>query len=186
MNSKELLERKSAVFQMGLLFNQPPADDRINAYAKALMNYTPQQIVFAFNQVILSGTSFFPSLAEVLKHLRPNTEVKEDRAPLIVKEIIQAIQSWNKDLEAQMIESVSEDARLCFLAIGNTSYIRNSENFETMSAQLERLVKGVLAAKVNDVKKEKLEKLGIVLDFKKTELRTMDYSNFLPESSGPA
>jgi hypothetical protein len=182
----KLLAIKHAIFEMGLKFNQEPSDAKISAYAKDLMAYTPEQINFAFRQVINSGSSFFPSLAEILKHLRPNIETKEDRAPLIVKEIIQAIQSWNKDLEAQMIESVSEDARLCFLAIGNTSYIRNSENFETMSAQLERLVKGVLSVKVNDVKKEKLEKLGIVLDFKKTELRTMDYSNFLPESSGPA
>jgi len=186
MNSKELLERKSAVYQMGLLFNQAPSDDKITAYANALMNYSPKQIIFAFNQVILSGTAFFPSLAEILKHLRPNTEVKEDRAPIIVKEIIQAIRSWNKDLEAQMLESVSEDARLCFLAIGNTSDLRNSENFETMSAQVERLVKGVLAAKTNNIKNEKLERIGIKQEGKLLHMRTQDFSNFLPEEGSPA
>jgi len=186
MNELHLEKIKAAVYEVGLLFNQQPSDDKINAYAKALSNYTPKQITFAFNQVILSGTAFFPSLAEILKHLRPNTEAKEDRAPIIVKEIIQAIRSWNKDLEAQMLESVSEDARLCFLAIGNTSDLRNSENFETMSAQIERLVKGVLAAKTNSIKNEKLERIGIKQEGKLLQLRTMDYSNFLPEEGSPA
>jgi hypothetical protein len=127
-----------------------------------------------------------PSAYEIEAELTPLESKKEDRAPIIVKEIIQAIRSWNKDLEAQMLESVSEDARLCFLAIGNTSDLRNSENFETMSAQVERLVKGVLAAKVNNIKNEKLERIGIKQEGKLLQLRTTDFSNFLPEEGSPA
>lgn len=181
MNDAKLVAIKAAIYEMGLLFNQAPSDDKVKAYASALMNYEPRQIKFAFNQVILSGSAFFPSLAEVLKHLRPDMDKKEDRAPIIVKEIIQAIRSFHPDLEDKMLEAVSEDARLVFLAIGNTADIRNSENFETMSAQVERLVKGVLAAKTNNIKNERLEKIGIIS--KPIEFRTADYSSFLPEPS---
>lgn len=185
MNDAKLVAIKAAIYEMGLLFNQAPSDDKIKAYASALINYEPGQIKFAFREVINSGSAFFPSLAEILKHLRPDTEKKEDRAPLIVKEIIQAIRSWNKDLEEQMLESVSEDARLVFLAIGNTADLRNSENFETMSAQVERLVKGVLAAKTNEIKNTNLERLGINTG-KVLEFRTMDYSGFLESKNGDA
>lgn len=177
---KDLLPIKEAVYEMSLYFNQPPGDERITAYAKALANYSPKQIIFAFKQVVNSGTAFFPSLAEILKHLKPEEDKKEDRAPIIVKEIISLIRSFHPMLEDRMLEAASPDARLVFLAIGNTADLRNSENFETMSAQVERLVKGVLAAKTNNIKNERLEKIGIVL--KPVEFRTMDYSGYLPES----
>jgi len=180
MINEELLKRKSAVFQVGLLFNQQPSDEKITAYANALMNYEPRQIIYAFNQVILSGSAFFPSLAEVLKHLRIETEKKEDLAPVIVKEIISLIRSFGKYAEDKMLEVASSDARLVFLAIGNTDDIRNSENFETMQAQLERLAKGVLAAKLNHHKISKLESIGIDTGRLETSpnFKTLDYSDY--------
>lgn len=179
MSNENLLERKSAVYQMGLLFNQAPSDEKITAYANALMAFTPKQIIYAFNQVIYSGSPFFPALSEVLKHLSPNVETKEDRAPIIVKEIIRFIKMWHPDLEKEHIHELSSDAQLVFQVIGHTADLRNSESFEIMNAQIERLVKGVLASKTNDVKNERLERLGIstgkVLNFK-----TMDFSGYLP------
>jgi len=182
---KDLLPIKEAVYEMSLFFNQAPTDERITAYAKALSNYTPQQIIYAFKKVINSGSAFFPSMAEILNHLKPPTEKKEDLAPIIVKEIIQFIRSWHQDLERENMSNLSEDAKMVFLAIGNTTDLRNSENFETMNAQIERLVKGVLAAKVNKNKNEALERLGIntgsVLDLRKQDFKTMDYSGYLPQ-----
>jgi hypothetical protein len=182
-NNAKLLAVKHAIYEMGLKFNQEPSDAKITAYAKDLMDYTPEQITFAFRQVIRSGSDFFPSLAKILSYLTPDEEKKEDRAPIIVKEIIQAIRSFHPMLENKMLESVSEDARMVFLAIGNTADLRNSENFETMSAQVERLVKGVLAAKTNSVKNERLERIGINTG-KVLEFKTMDYSGFLPGNEG--
>lgn len=178
MNDAKLTLTKAAIYEMGLLFNQAPSDDKIKAYAKALTNYSPKQITFAFNQVILSGSAFFPSLAEILKHLRPDLDKKEDRAPIIVKEIIQFIRSCHPDLEREKMDKLSPDARLVFLSIGNTADLRNSENFETMSAQVERLVKGVLAAKTNNIKSERLERLGIISN---TDFKTIDYSGYLEQ-----
>jgi hypothetical protein len=176
----DLLPIKEAVYEMSLFFNQQPNDERITAYAKALSNYTPKQIIYAFKQVIGSGSAFFPSLAEILKHLRPDVEKKEDRAPIIVKEILAYIQAWHPDLERENIFRLSEDAQLAFLAIGNTANIRNSENYETMSAQVERLVKGVLAGKFNNIKNERLERIGINTG-RRLEFQTADFSGYLPE-----
>lgn len=177
-----LLPIKEAVYEMSLFFNQQPSDERITAYAKALSNYSPKQIIFAFKEVINSGAPFFPSLAEILKHLRLDQEKKEDLAPVIVKEIIGLIRSFGKYNENEMLEAASPDARLVFLAIGNTDDIRNSENFETMQAQLERLTKGILASKINESKSVKLESIGINT-VRALNFQTMDYSGYLPASN---
>ena len=187
MINERLLERKSAVFQMGLLFNQQPSDEKITAYANALINYEPKQIIFAFNQVILSGSAFFPSLAEVLKHLRPATEAVVDRAPQVAIEILNAIRTYGPHDESRMLQNVSEDTRVTLLAIGFTGDIRNSENYETTKAQIERLARGVLASREASVKNERLQKIGIntgkVLSMNKTGMKTMDFSGFLPEGA---
>jgi hypothetical protein len=186
MSNTKLLALKHAIYEMGLRFNQEPSDAKITVYAKDLMNYTPEQVAFAFRQVINSGSSFFPSMAEILKHLRPAEDKREDRAPLLVKEIVQLIRSWHPHLEAQMLEHASPDARLVFKAIGNTADIRDSESFEIMNAQVERFVKGVLAAKESDAKNEKLQSIGIqapgqVLGFPKKEMKSVNFQNFLDE-----
>lgn len=163
----DLLPLKEAIYEMGLYFNQAPGDDRITAYAKALSNHTPQQVIFAFKQVINSGSAFFPSLAEILKHLRPPEEKREDLAPSIAAEIIQLLRLYGKYDEDRMRQAASQDARLVFLQLGDTSDIRNSENFETMRAQLERLARSVLSRKDAIKKAEELQKIGIVLELPK-------------------
>lgn len=180
MNSKELLERKSAVYQMGLLFNQQPTDERINAYAKALMNYEPNQIIFAFKQVIHSGSAFFPSLAEILKHLKPATESNQDKAPQVATEILNALRTFGPHDEGRMFESVSDEAKLVLRAIGYTGDYRNSENIETVRAQIERLARGVLSSRDAEQKNQALEKIGIntenVLKLSKPGMKKIDFS----------
>lgn len=181
--NKDFLLVKAAIYEMGLLFNQTPGDERITAYAKALSGYEPRQIIFAFQNVINSGSAFFPSLAEILKHLRPAQEKKEDVAPVIVTEMLQAIRSYGQFDEPRMLEAVSENARLAFQALGNTMDIRLSENIETTKAQLERLVKGVLAAKENHHKASELERVGIVLNLPSNQMNKLSFDDFTP---GPA
>ena len=184
MSDKEFLLRKSAVYQMGLLFNQQPTDERITAYANAWMNYEPNQIIFAFRQVIKSETAFFPSLAEVLKHLRQASEAHIDRAPQIAAEMLRAIRTYGPHEEDKMIDSVSEDARLTFLRLGYTGDIRNSENTDTVRAQLERLARSVIATKEVQNKNKQLEALGIsVLPMKKPDMQSISFSDFNPEGA---
>ncbi len=161
MSSKEFLLLKAAVYEMGLLFNQQPNDERITAYAKALSGFTPDQIRFAFNHVIRSGSAFFPSLAEILKFLTPSQAKTEDRAPVIVAEMLQLIRDFSEYNESKMLAVASADARIAFEALGSTRDIRMSENIETTKAQLERLVKGALRSKEAEVHMGKLLQLGI-------------------------
>ena len=175
---KNFLQIKAAIYEVSLLFNQQPGDERITAYAKALMNYSPKQIVFAFNQVILSGSAFFPSLAEVLKHLRPQEEKKEDLAPIIANEIISFVRLHHFDLEKNYLHTLSETAQAVISANGGTKSIRDSENPETMKAQLERLIRGVIASKESGAKNIQLEKIGIMAPKLNTVFQTLDYSEF--------
>lgn len=173
---------KAAIYEVGLLFNQQPNEARINAYARALQNYSPKQVTYAFNQVVLSGSAFFPSLAEVLTHLRPTQEKTEDKAPLIATEIINFIRLHHVDLEKEYSSGLTPEAIMVIAQMGGTRDIRNSENFETMRAQLERVAKGVIN-RIGAVKKtEALQRItsgGNILS-----LQTLDYSNFLPSNEG--
>jgi hypothetical protein len=165
----KLLAIKSAIYQMGLKFNQEPSKEKIEAYAKELMDYTPEQISFAFRKVIDSGSDFFPSLAAILKHLRPQQEVAQDKAPQVAAEMIQALRWYGPHDEVNMLENVSKEARLTFQRLGNTADVRNSENTETIRAQLERLARSVIGSSVAQEKNEQLQKLGIVIPLKRIE-----------------
>lgn len=178
--SEKLLAIKATIFEMGLRFNQQPTNERIHAYATDLMEFTPDQISFAFRQVINSGSAFFPSLAEILKHLRPVVESNQDKAPQVVAEMLQALRTYGPHDEANMLNNVSEEARDTFLALGYTGDIRNSENIDTVRAQLERLARGVMATKAAQVKNKELEKIGIqpakVLHLNKPGMKGLSFS----------
>jgi hypothetical protein len=181
----ELVNIKAAIYEMGLLFNQAPTEEKINAYANALQNYTPQQITFAFQKVILKGSAFFPSLAEILAFLRPPVERPEDRAPIIVTEMLGLLRLFNQYEEDKMLGAASEDARLAFLALGHTMDIRLSENFETTKAQLERLVKGVLAAKATANLASEQARVGIqnVVKLERKGFQKISFGDSNPEGA---
>jgi hypothetical protein len=155
---------KSAIYQMGLRFNQEPSKEKIEAYANDLMDYTPEQVTYAFRQVINSGSAFFPSISEILKHLRPAEQKKEDQAPMIANEIISFVKMHHFDLEHRYLDTLSPLAREVIQSLGSTQDIRDSENFEIMKAQLERSVKSVIAAKEYSSKVLQLNKIGIKFD----------------------
>ena len=189
MNKEAHLRRKAAIYEMGLLFNQHPNDQRIEAYAKHLASYSPEQITYAFNKVIESGSGFFPSLAEILKHLRPVPLSKEDQAPMIVTEMLTALRDHSQYDEAKMLDSVSDIARAAFIQLGSTYSVRVSENIETTKAQLERLVKGVIARGQQDSQGVELQKLGLqngkVINLVKDRgIERLNYSDFLPPGEG--
>jgi hypothetical protein len=179
--STSIVAIKAAIYEMGLLFNQQPNDERISAYAKALANFTPDQIKFAFNEVIKSGSAFFPSLAEILSHLAPKEPTIEERAPVIVAEMFKLINQFSQYRELEMLEAASEDARLAFLAMGGTFNFRMSENVDMVRAQTERLVKGVLASKETAKHIEQLNRIGVYPKVKLIEpngMKALDYSEF--------
>lgn len=160
-NDKKKLAIKSSIYQMGLRFNQEPTKERIEAYASDLMAYEPDQIVFAFRQVIKSGSAFFPSLAEILKHLRPQEVNNTDKAPQIAMEIINALRAHGPHDEEKMLLNVSSEAREVLERYGYTGDLRNSDNYETTKAQLERFARGVLQSSKASEHNLRLENIGI-------------------------
>jgi hypothetical protein len=140
--------------------------------------FTVTQIGFALSELTKQGRTFMPNAYEIAEVLTPKTETKEEAAPVIVAEMIKLIRAYGKYDEARMFMAASPEAKLAFRALGDTSDIRNSENFETTKAQLERLVKGVLAAKSNQSQMDQLQRIGIHVP--KEQLQKLDYSGFLP------
>lgn len=183
--STKLLAVKAAIYEMGLRFNQEPSEAKINAYARDLMEYTPDQIIFAFRKVIDSGSAFFPSLAEIIKHLKPSQEAIQDKAPQVANEIIQLLRCYGQYDEVRMLENASEEARLTLLALGHTGDIRNSEMPDVVRAQLERLARGVLGSREATKKNEQLKSIGIetgkVLSMKKPGMKSLQFDSTTTE-----
>lgn len=187
MNSEKLeLSKKlmlEALKEYRGLFNKSPNDKDLELYVKMLCPvFEFKQVTWALTEFVKKGSAFFPSCGEIFAQLKVNEPTKEDKAPLIVLEILQAIRLFSQYDELKMIETLSEDARLTLLAIGGTSDLRNSDhdNIGTTKAQLERAVKGILASKSNAMKNESLERIGISTG-KVLEFKTVDYSGFLPD-----
>lgn len=177
---KNFLQRKSAVYQMGLLFNQQPTDERITAYANALMKYEPNQIIYAFKKVIGSGSAFFPSLSEILAHLTPASENSDDKANRIASEIIQRVIDYGSYRLREAYDALSDEAKV---TIAESSYILNEiansdrDNLPTIRAQIRGLVKANSESAKNHVKNKQLENIGIVSPkLAHEQMRKLEYS----------
>jgi hypothetical protein len=185
-SERQILTRKltlEALKKYRGLFNKSPDDEAIELYADMLCEkFEFKQVTWALTEFVKKGSPFFPSCGEIFSLLTPPEEKKEELAPIIVAEMIKLIRAYGKYDEARMIMAASPNAKLAFRALGDTSDIRNSENFETTKAQLERLVKGVLASKENKSTTDQLQRIVEP----KSDLQRIDYSGFLPDGGGAA
>lgn len=164
------------------LCKSPPSDEDLETYGDMLVGeYEFKQITWALTQHVKKGSVFFPSCGELFGYLTPREESVQDRAPVVVNEIIQAIRLHPYDLESRMYPTLSPEAAAVIHANGGTRSIRDSDNFETMKAQIERLAKGVLASIDSAKKNAQLAKIGItgnVIEMKRPEMRSLDFSTF--------
>lgn len=178
---------KSAIFQMGLRFNQEPSKEKIEAYANDLMGYTPEQITFAFRQVIASGTAFFPSMAEILKFLKPREVTSQDIGNEVANELIDKILEFGRykpglnEALSPVANKILEENRYLFLEVLDSE----KNQVPSIRAQIRDLVKAKTEGKKATSYNEKLTKIGIdtsnVIGFKRPEFQSVDYSGFLPE-----
>lgn len=192
-DEKKELSRKlilEALKKYGGLFNKCPTDFALETYSDLLVeSFEFKQVTWALSQFVRNGSAFFPSCGEIFSQLQVKEISKDEKANSVVAELFQAIKDFSQYREVEMIEQLSEDARLTLLAMGGTSELRNAEidNIGTTRAQLRDLAKSVIASKENVSKAEKLQRIGIntgsVLDFKKpaSNFSTVDYSGYLPK-----
>lgn len=182
MNQNNFMRLKVAIYEMGLLFNQPPSDDRINAYAKLLANFEPHQVIYAFKQVIKSGNKFFPSMAEILSHLQPPKENAEDTANLIANEIIQKCIEKGRYNTGDIVPELSGPAQA---VIKSSSYlimnILNSDDdtLPIVRAHIRGLAKAMTTASANEEKRSELSKIGINPPVPGPQ--KLDYKSYLPD-----
>jgi hypothetical protein len=180
MNPANMLKVKAAIYEMGLFFNQQPSDERITAYAKALANYNASQVIYAFKQVINTGSAFFPSLAEILKHLRPVEIVAEDRAAEITNEIISKATLHGYMQTERAFKELSPEAQT---AIGSASFLLEvcntpHDQLGTLKAQVRRLVKATIERGVANKHNQAIAAIGISSNV--VPMRKIDFGTFNP------
>lgn len=151
MSSKDFLLIKAAVYEMGLLFNQKPDDEKITAYAKALKDFTPAQICFAFNQVIKSGSAFFPSLAEILKHLMPVKESSEDQAIKATEEIVRVAIEHGHNRTQRALDSLSVSTR-ALVGDDHQIILRICKSMEDELSTIKAQLRNLLRARIDSQK----------------------------------
>lgn len=180
MNNRKLLATKAAIYEMGLRFNQQPSPERIEAYAKDLAEeYTPEQITFAFRQVIASGSAFFPSLAEILNHLKPMAPKSEDRAAELMEEIVRLCIEHGYNRLDRIERDLSKDAKTV-LGEDKHTLLRICRSYEnelpTIKAQLRNVFRARLESQKANQHNGKLVQLGIVNQDQIEEMRRMNFS----------
>ena len=153
----DLTAIKAAIYEMSLLFNQQPADERIAAYAKNLTQFTPEQIIFAFRQEIRKGSAFFPSLAEIISHLRPKEVSPDAIAAEVAEEIMRAVVNGDR------FELLSEVAQKTIGSQYGMSLIGEADRSQipTNKAQLRMQAKAVVERDRKDTYDVWLKKLGL-------------------------
>lgn len=178
--NKDFLLIKAAIYEMGLLFNQQPNDERITAYAKALSNYSPSQIKFAFNSVIASGSAFFPSLAEILNNLKPMVPRSEDLAAQMTEEIVRLAIEHGQYRTDRAHDALAPETREA-LGADWSVILRICKSMEdelpTIKAQLRNLLRARIESKKADRHNGKLVHLGIVKQEQIDGMRTLSFNN---------
>lgn len=163
--------------------NQRESESNLSDWASYLAiekGYKVSQIGFALSELMKSGLTFMPSAYEIEAQLIPNEISIADKAAVIVSELMTFFRLHHHDLENKYIHTLSNDSLNILRSIQDSRIYRDSENFETSKAQLERFIKGVLASKTSNIKNESLERIGINTG-KTLNFRTMDFSSYLPE-----
>jgi predicted nucleic acid-binding Zn-ribbon protein len=168
--SKKLIHQ--ALIKYTALFNKSPSDKALELYAEVLAEkYEFKQVTWALSEHIKKGSPFFPSCGEIFNYLKVE-EIEIDKAPAVASEIIKALRTYGPHAEKEMLANVSTEARLTLIALGHTADIRNSENVDTVRAQIERLARSVLKTNKASEKKDQLEKIGISL----TGMKKLNFS----------
>ena len=149
---------KAVVYEMSLLFNQQPSEERINAYANHLSRFTAEQVIFAFKKEVERGSAFFPSLAELLSHLRPVEISSDDQAAAIADEIMQAI------IHGKSFESLTVLAQK---TIGSSSTMRilgnaDQSQIPTNKAQLRMKARSIIERQRMEKREDELAALGVI------------------------
>lgn len=183
----DLTALKSAIFQMGLRFNQQPTTERIEAYADDLSRFTPDQVVFAFRQVINSGTAFFPSMAELLVHLKPKEISSEDLAAFVVDDVTKAaIQDgqYHPERAFQMLSEISKAFVGKNLRLLMDLAMCDIEKLPTLKAQTRGAARAFIETRKANLYNEKLESIGIdtsnviKIEDHRNPFKALDFSEF--------
>lgn len=161
---KDLLPLQEAIYEVGLLFSKStqPSEAQINAYAKALQRYSPEQVTYAFNQIILKGSAFFPSLAEVLVFLRVQESSSEDRGNIFADEIVSKALDHGFYRTKDAYESLSNEAKL---VIGNNTRIlkeiceSSRDELMIIKSQIRKLAVARINTTKNEIHNKQIESL---------------------------
>lgn len=137
---KSKIALKEIIYNFGLMFNQQPSPERIDVYADTLAPLGEDGVKLAFQRIIKSGSSFFPSIAEIYEAINPK---KTDESAIVASEIIKLVRVYGPHAENELMQNCSPLARRVILQLGSLDFVRNSENTETIRAQLERLARSI-------------------------------------------
>lgn len=186
MLSDHQIEIRAAIEEMGHCFLKKPDDTQVEVYARGLERFSTEQVIFAFNQVIESGSDFFPSLGRILSYLRPKDQDPEGMAAVIADEIVNTAANFGYMQTGAAFLTLSPTAKLVCGSSSRLLDICNTErdNLTTVKAQLRKQAIGVLSQQKTNIHNEKLVEIGLataeVLDFQKPALRSLAYGDFQP------
>ena len=173
-------------FNNRLSKNQMEPESKLADWADFLAfekKFTVSQVAHALASLVSENTKFMPSAYEIADALKPKQDTSEEIGNFVANEVIQKV----IDLGYHRLNLVYEQlSTISQLAIGENRYIlteianSDMDQLPTIRAQLRNMAKSAAEMAKSEKKNAQLEKIGIVLDMKKPEMKRMDFQNFLP------
>lgn len=187
---------KDAMTAMLVKFNnrlgksQMESESKLADWAEYLAferKFKVSQVAVALESLMSANTKFMPSAYEISDALKPKQPSSEDLGNFVANELIQSVIRFGGYRLGEAYDSLSDVSKKTLG--GNTYLLREIANSEedqlpSIRAQIRGMVKGAAESIKAEVHNDKLKKIGIetdnVLSLKRPELKTMDYSGFLP------
>ena len=152
--------------------------------------FTVSQVAVALESLMSANTKFMPSAYEIADALKPKGVSTEDIGNFVANEVIQKVIDFGI---YRLNEAFAELSDVSKRTIENNRYLLNEiansdqDSLPTIRAQIRGLAKAATESHKSEKHNEKLNKIGIntdnVLTLKKVEMKTMDFSGYLPEGA---
>ncbi|QDP68098.1 MAG: hypothetical protein Unbinned5081contig1003_30 [Prokaryotic dsDNA virus sp.] len=135
----------AVLFEFNRGFNQKKSKEDLMFYARMLDEYSAEEVTRALKRIMRNGSSFFPSVPEILKELSQSVS-RETKAEQMSGKVIDTVLRFGRYQEDEIRESLSEQEYQALKQIGGIEQICNitQDRLSFVSSRLSKACKAIV------------------------------------------
>lgn len=150
MQNKKKEQIYDALAKLAVLFDEPPSEERLFAMCEVLSTYPMSDITLAIKRATIESERF-PTIARLVKYMKPDAILIEDVSNQVASEIIASISRYGRYNYTEAKKSMSDIAVQVVECFGGWSLI-----CETTQSNL-----GILRAQLRDIAKSQSRNIDV-------------------------